>query len=50
MIVRGYDPKGKRSRLSPFKVSYRDIFAFLLIAGLFALIIYLSVIDTSKTH
>ncbi|NLZ15865.1 MAG: energy-coupling factor transporter transmembrane protein EcfT [Erysipelotrichaceae bacterium] len=46
MIVRGYDPKAKRSKYRLLKFSYRDIFAFLLIVGLFGLIIYLSVIDT----
>lgn len=45
MIVRGYDPKAKRSKYRLLKFSYRDIFAFLLIVGLFGLIIYLSVID-----
>ncbi|NLB48393.1 MAG: energy-coupling factor transporter transmembrane protein EcfT [Erysipelotrichia bacterium] len=48
MIVRGYDPKAKRSRYHLLKFSYRDIFAFLLVGGLFALIIYLSVIDTKQ--
>lgn len=46
MIVRGYDPKANRSRYRLLKFSYRDILAFLLVGGLFALIIYLSAIDT----
>lgn len=48
MIVRGYDPKAKRTRYRSLKFSYRDIIAFLIVGGFFALIIYLFVIDTKE--
>ena len=46
MIVRGYDPRAKRTRYRLLRFSWRDIIAFLFIGGLFAGIIVLFVIDT----
>ena len=48
MIVRGYDPRAKRSRYRLLRFSWRDIIAFLFIGGVFAGIIYLFVIDTKE--
>ena len=48
MIVRGYDPKAKRTRYRLLRFSWRDIIAFLFIGGIFAGIIYLFVIDTKE--
>ena len=45
MIVRGYDPRAKRTRYRLLRFSWRDIIAFLLIGGLFAGIIVLFVLD-----
>ena len=45
MIVRGYDPRAKRTRYRLLRFSWRDIIAFLLIGGLFAGIIVLFVFD-----
>ena len=45
MIVRGYDPRAKRTRYRLLRFSWRDIIAFLLIGGLFASIIVLFVFD-----
>lgn len=45
MIVRGYDPKAKRTRYRLLKFSWRDIIAFLFIGGIFAGIIVLFVFD-----
>ena len=45
MIVRGYDPKAKRTRYRLLKFSWRDIIAFLFIALIFAGIIVLFVFD-----
>ena len=45
MIVRGYDPRAKRTRYRLLGFSWRDITAFLFIGGLFAGSIYLFVID-----
>ena len=48
MIVRGYDPRAKRTRYRKLRFSWRDILAFLFIGGVFAGIIYLFVIDTKE--
>ena len=48
MIVRGYDPRAKRTRYRLLRFSWRDIIAFLLAGGVFAGIIYLFVIDHSN--
>ena len=45
MIVRGYDPRAKRTRYRLLRFSWRDIIAFLFIGGLFAGIIVLFVLD-----
>ena len=45
MIVRGYDPRAKRSRYRKLTFSWRDIIAFLFIGGMFAGIIFLFVLD-----
>ena len=45
MIVRGYDPRAKRSRYRLLRFSWRDIIAFLLVAAAFAGIIVLFVFD-----
>ena len=45
MIVRGYDPKAKRTRYRSLRFSWRDIIAFLFIGGIFAGIIVLFVFD-----
>ena len=45
MIVRGYDPRAKRSRYRKLIFSWRDIIAFLFIGGVFAGIIFLFVLD-----
>lgn len=45
MIVRGYDPKAKRTRYRLLKFSWRDIIAFLFIGALFAGVIVLFVLD-----
>ena len=46
MIVRGYDPRAKRTRYRLLTFTWRDIIAFLLIVSIFAGIIVLFVIDT----
>ena len=48
MIVRGYDPRAKRTRYRLLRFSWRDIIAFLFIGGLFAGIIVLFVLDTKE--
>ena len=48
MIVRGYDPRSKRTRYRLLRFSWRDAIAFTLIVGLFAFIIFLFVIDTKE--
>lgn len=48
MIVRGYDPKAKRTKYRTLRFSFRDIVAFLIVGGIFGLVIYLSVIDTKE--
>ena len=48
MIVRGYDPRAKRTRYRLLRFSWRDLIAFVLIAGLFGGIIFLFVIDTKE--
>lgn len=48
MIVRGYDPRAKRTRYRLLRFSWRDIIAFLFIGALFAGIIVLFVIDTKE--
>ena len=45
MIVRGYDPRAKRTRYRLLRFTWRDIIAFLLIGALFAGIIVLFVFD-----
>ena len=45
MIVRGYDPRSKRSRYRLLRFSWRDLIAFIFIGALFAGIIILFVID-----
>ena len=45
MIVRGYDPKAKRTRYRLLKFSWRDLIAFLFIGLMFAGIIVLFVFD-----
>ena len=46
MIVRGYDPRAKRTRYRLLSFSWRDIIAFLFIGGVFACIIFMFIIDT----
>ena len=48
MIVRGYDPRAKRTRYRLLRFSWRDIIAFLFIGGIFAGIIFLFIIDTKE--
>ena len=48
MIVRGYDPRAKRTRYRLLKFTWRDVIAFILITGLFAGIIVLFVLDTKE--
>ena len=48
MIVRGYDPRAKRTRYRLLRFTWRDIIAFLFIGGVFAGIIFLFVIDTKE--
>ena len=45
MIVRGYDPRAKRTRYRLLRFSWRDIIAFLFIGGIFAGIIVMFVFD-----
>ena len=45
MIVRGYDPRAKRTRYRLLRFSWRDLIAFIFIGALFAGIIVLFVID-----
>ena len=48
MIVRGYDPRAKRTRYRLLIFTWRDAIAFILITGLFAGIIILFVLDTKE--
>ena len=48
MIVRGYDPRSKRTRYRLLRFTWRDAIAFILITGLFAGIIILFVLDTKE--
>ena len=48
MIVRGYDPRAKRTRFRLLRFTWRDAIAFILITGLFAGIIILFVLDTKE--
>ena len=48
MIVRGYDPRAKRTRYRLLRFSWRDLIAFLFIDGIFAGIIVLFVLDTKE--
>ena len=48
MIVRGYDPRAKRTRYRLLRFTWRDAIAFILITGLFAGIIILFVLDTKE--
>jgi energy-coupling factor transport system permease protein len=45
MIVRGYDPRAKRTRYRLLRFSWRDIIAFLFIGGIFAGIIVMFIFD-----
>ena len=45
MIVRGYDPRAKRTRYRLLRFSWRDIIAFLLVGAAFAGVIVLFVFD-----
>lgn len=45
MIVRGYDPRAKRTRYRLLRFSWRDIIAFLFIGGIFAGIIVMFAFD-----
>lgn len=45
MIVRGYDPRAKRTRYRLLRFSWRDIIAFLFIGSIFAGIIVMFVFD-----
>ena len=47
MIVRGYDPRAKRTKYRLLRFSWRDIVAFLLVATAFAGIIVLFVYDNN---
>ena len=49
MIVRGYDPRAKRTRYRLLRFTLRDLIAFIFIGGLFGLIIFLFVIDTKES-
>ena len=49
MIVRGYDPRAKRTRYRLLRFTWRDAIAFILITGLFAGIIILFVLDTKES-
>ena len=48
MIVRGYDPRAKRTRYRLLRFTWRDAIAFILITGLFAGIIVFFVLDTKE--
>ena len=48
MIVRGYDPRAKRTRYRLLRFSWRDIIAFLTIGLFFASVIYLFVSDRNN--
>ena len=48
MIVRGYDPRSKRTRYRLLRFTWRDAIAFVLITGLFAGIIVLFVLDAKE--
>ena len=48
MIVRGYDPRAKRTRYRLLRFSWRDLLAFLFIGGVFAGIIVLFVFDRNS--
>ena len=48
MIVRGYDPRAKRTRYRLLRFTWRDTIAFILITGLFAGIIVLFILDTKE--
>ena len=51
MEIRGYDPNGKRSRYHKLRFSWRDLIAFIIGAGIFALILTFMIIDkNSETH
>ena len=49
MIVRGYDPKAKRTRYRLLRFSWRDIIAFLFIGAIFAGIIVLFIFDRQNS-
>ena len=45
MIVRGYDPRAKRTRYRLLRFSWRDIIAFLIVGLAFAAVIFMFVLD-----
>ena len=45
MEARGYDPYAKRSRYRKLSFKWKDLIAFLLVAGLFAFLLYLVIHD-----
>ena len=47
MIVRGYDPKAKRTRYRLLRFSWRDLIAFLLVGLAFAAVIVMFVYDNN---
>ena len=49
MIVRGYDPRAKRTRYRLLRFSWRDAIAFFFIGSLFGIIIFLFVLDTKES-
>ena len=49
MEVRGYNPRGKRTRYRKLTFAWKDLFAFLFIGCIFAGIIVLFVIDQQST-
>ena len=48
MIVRGYDPRAKRTRYRLLRFTWRDAIAFIFIGAIFGGIIFLFVIDTKE--
>ncbi len=46
MECRAYDPKAKRTKYRKMKFTYRDLIAFVLVSGVAAIYIYLSVTKT----
>ena len=50
MIVRGYDPRAKRTKYRKLRFTWRDIIAFIVVGALFAGILYLSIIDMKNNR